>query len=116
MEAPVFVELDVNVWAQIVNLEDSFEIQNRMEAALRAYLNPVSDERRKGWEIGMLPRRAQILMCLSALKSKAIVRQVMVTARYASRDGVHEIDLDELKVTPYMVVKSGTHKIHITKA
>lgn len=116
VEAPVFVELDVNVWAQIVNLEDSFEIQNRMEAALRAYLNPVSDERRKGWEIGMLPRRAQILMCLSALKSKAIVRQVMVTARYASRDGVHEIDLDELKVTPYMVVKSGTHKIHITKA
>lgn len=115
IEEPVFVELSVDVWVEAINIEDSFEIQNLVREALEKYLNPVAGENHRGWEIGVLPRKSQIMMRLNALKSKGIIRQIMVTAKYVDQNGVHEMDLDSLKAKPSMVVCSGVHKVHITK-
>lgn len=115
IEEPVFVELCVDVWADIMHIEDNFEIQNSVQKSLEEYLNPISDTHRKGWEIGVLPRKSQIAMRLNAIKSKAIIKHVMVTARYSDRNGTHEVDLEDIKVSPFMVVKNGTHKIHLSQ-
>ncbi len=116
IEEPVFVELSVDVWVQVMNIEDSFEIQNLMKETLDTYLNPITENKHKGWEIGVLPRKNQIMMRINAKKSKAMIKQIVVTAKYADNNGVHEMDLDAIKVTPFMVVKNGKHKIHITQA
>ena len=55
------------------------------------------------------------MMKLNSIKSKGIINHIMITAKYTDRFGVHEIDLEDLKVTPFMVVKSGKHKIHLTQ-
>ncbi|MCQ2496558.1 MAG: hypothetical protein MJ131_08205 [Lachnospiraceae bacterium] len=115
IEEPVFVELSVDVWAQIVNIEDSFEVQNLVSSTLNEYLDPISYEKHKGWPIGELPGKTQILIRLNALKSKAIIRQIVVTARYSDSEGFHEVDLDMVKATPFMVVSNGTHKVHISR-
>lgn len=114
MEEPVFVELSVDVWAGVMRMEDSFEIQTMAREALEQYLNPISGENSRGWRIGELPRKAQILMKLNSLKSRAIIQQIVVTAKYSDDDGVHEMDLENMKVSPFMVVCSGRHQIHIS--
>jgi len=42
-----------------------------------------------------------------------VVKKSVMIARYTDSSGVHEADLSELKVTPFMVPRSGEHKVHI---
>ncbi len=114
IEEPVFVELSVDVWANVIRMEDSFELQNSVKEALNTYLNPISTESSKGWSIGQMPREAQIVMRLNSLKNRALIRQIVVTAVYEDAEGRHEINLEDLKVSPFMVVKNGTHQVHIS--
>lgn len=114
MEEPVFVELSVDVWAGVMRMEDSFEIQTIAREALEQYLNPISGENSRGWRIGELPRKAQILMKLNSLKSRAMIQQIVVTAKYHDDNGEHEMDLENMEVSPFMVVCSGSHQIHIS--
>lgn len=115
IEEPLFVELNVDVWVQLINMEDSFEIQNSVADTLRNYLDPISGKGKKGWEIGTIPRKSQIMMKLNSIKSKGIINHIMINAKYTDKFGTHEVDLDDLKVTPFMVVKSGNHKIHLVQ-
>ncbi len=114
MEEPIFIELSVDVWASVMRIEESFEIQNMAKEALEKYLDPIATETGKGWNIGSMPRKAQIMMKLNSLKSRALIRHIVVTARYEDDDGIHEVDLDELQVSPFMVVCNGRHQIHIS--
>lgn len=114
IETPIFVNLSVDVWASILKIEDSFEVQNLAKIALETYLNPIKDEHGSGWNIGVLPRKSQIMMRLNALKRRALIRHIVVTAKYEDENGVHEVDIDQLKVSPFMVVVNGTHHIHIS--
>lgn len=115
IEEPLFVELNVDVWVQLINIEDSFEIQNSVVRTLNNYLNPISGKDKKGWEIGTIPRKSQIMMKLNSIKSKGIINHIMINAKYTDKFGTHEVDLEDLKVTPFMVVKSGSHKIHLVQ-
>lgn len=110
---PIFVELSVDIWADILELEDSFELAPLVQQVLDDYLNPVSGEGSVGWSIGTIPRVSQIQMCLSSLKSRLTIRKVAVTAEYTDSTGIHTKDLAELEVMPYMVAKSGKHNVHI---
>ncbi|MBQ8490361.1 MAG: hypothetical protein IJ535_11325 [Pseudobutyrivibrio sp.] len=52
-------------------------------------------------------------MRLSVLKSRAIVKKSVMIAHYIDANGEHEMDLGDLVVTPFMVCKSGKHKVNI---
>lgn len=112
--SPVFVQLSVDVWASVMKIEDSFEIQNLAIEALEKYLTPVGEVYGRGWNIGELPRKSQIMMRLNGLKSRALIRHIVVTASYEDETGVHEVDIDQLKVTPFMVVQNGTHHVYVS--
>ncbi|MBR5969446.1 MAG: hypothetical protein IK016_03770 [Lachnospiraceae bacterium] len=113
---PVFVSVSVSVWTRVLSMEESFEVQNTVREALDTYLNPVtggSHEKEQGWKIGSMPKKTQILMQLSGLKGHAEIRKTSITASYTDRDGDHEMSYEDLQVTPYMVCKSGEHRVHI---
>ncbi|MCR5790494.1 MAG: hypothetical protein K6G83_11465 [Lachnospiraceae bacterium] len=110
---PIFVTVSVNVWAEIMNVEENFEIQSMITATLSSYLDPVNGNGGDGWEIGSIPRNTQIVMKLAGLKNHALVRKTAMTARYVDRDGEHETDLDKLVISPFMIVRSGKHQVHI---
>lgn len=110
---PVYVSISVSVWLNVVALDDSFEIQNLLEECLDEYLSPLGYNEGSGWRIGTLPKKPQILMRLGILKSRAIVRKSVMIASYTDNEGRHEVDLETLKVTPFMVCRSGEHKVHI---
>ncbi|MBQ7724853.1 MAG: hypothetical protein IJT63_04490 [Lachnospiraceae bacterium] len=110
---PIFVDVSVSVWAETEDIEDSFEITNRIETMLNEYLDPVSGEDREGWEIGTIPKKTQILMKLGSLKSHALIKKTAMVAHYRDKDGEHETDISDLQVTPFMSVRSGKHSVHI---
>ena len=114
IEEPVFVALNVDIWASVLKMEDSFEIQNRIMNTLNEYLNPISNAWNEGWNIGDLPRKSQILMRLNSLKIPAVIQHMVVTARYEDSTGVHEVDIEDIRKSPYMVVMNGTHHIYIS--
>lgn len=114
IEEPVFVELSVDVWASVMKMEDSFEIQNLTMKTLNEYLNPVGNGTGKGWNIGVLPRKTQIMMRLNSLKSRALIRHIVVTAKYEDNTGIHEVDIDDIEKSPFMVVMNGTHHVYIS--
>lgn len=111
---PVFVEVSVDVWAQIMDWDESFEIQERLREKLDDFLNPITDETHAGWNIGELPRKSQIAMQLGTLKSKAIIKRTVLTGKYEDAAGVHERELSEFADMPYIVCKNGTHRIHLS--
>lgn len=115
VEEPIFVELCVDAWIMLTKLEDSFEVQSNVEKILEEFINPIAGKKSKGWNIGTLPRKSQIMMRLNTLKRKGIVKYIMVTAKYQDKQGMHEVDLDDLKVSPFMIAKSGTYKVHFTQ-
>ncbi len=110
---PVFARVSVDVWVEVPQMDDSFEIQNLLQETLENYLNPVGTDRGPGWEIGALPKRSQLLMKLNVLKSKAVIKKMVVTVRYADQDGEHEADLEDMKPSPFLSCCSGVHHVNI---
>ena len=114
IEEPVFVELNVNIWASVMKIDESLEIQNLIMNTLNEYLTPVATSHGKGWNIGDLPRKSQILMRLNSLKRHVMIQHMVVTAKYEDSTGIHEVDLEDIKKSPFMVVMNGTHRIYIS--
>ena len=111
---PIFVDVCVDVWAQSMQMEDSFEIQSELQECLTRYLDPVESENGSGWKIGVMPKKNQLLMKLNILKSKAIVRKLLLIARYTDGRGTHETELSDVQENPFMVCRSGVHRVHLT--
>ncbi len=110
---PIFVTISVDVWAEVDDMDAAFETQSLISKTLCDYLNPVSSDGDEGWDIGVIPKRSQIQMRLGTLRSHAVIRNISVIAHYVDKDGEHETDISDLKVSSFMVVCSGEHKVHI---
>ena len=110
---PIFVSVSVSVWAVVKDEEASFETQSAIVGMLEEYLSPLSDRGDSGWSIGVVPKRSQIMMKLGTLKNRAVIKKTVITVHYVDKDGEHTLDIDDVKVTPFMVVRSGEHKVHI---
>jgi len=106
---PTFVEVSVEAWVKMIKGDDSFEIQQALHGVLDEYLDPIMNNR---WDIGQMVKRAQIELRLNMEKGKALLRRLMVTAKYQDENGRHEVDLEKLTGNPYVLVTSGDHKIH----
>ena len=110
---PVFVTVTVRVWAEVRSMDDSFETQSLIIRTLNEYLDPVSNEENEGWDIGVIPKKSQIMMRLGSLRSHAVIKNMSIIAAYVDKDGEHEMDIADLNVNPFMVVRSGEHKVTI---
>ena len=110
---PIFVSVSVSVWATVQDEESSFETQNAIISMLKDYFNPVGENGDSGWPIGVVPKRTQIMMKLGTLKNRAVIRKTVITVHYVDKDGEHTLDIDDVPVSPFMVVRSGDHKVYI---
>lgn len=111
---PIFVDISVCVWAMVMDMDEAFDVSNEVKTVLTEYLDPVSNQLSDGWTIGTLPKQSQILMRLGVLRSKAVIQRITMVGHYIDSSGEHELDTKDIEVTPFMVVKSGVHKVIIT--
>lgn len=110
---PVFVEISVEAWVQVIRADDTFEVQQDLKRVLEEYLDPLQNT---GWDIGRMVKKAQLELRLNMEKGKALLHRLMVTARYRDGSGLHEKDVEALAGNPYVLVTSGVHKIHFEQS
>ena len=110
---PIFVSVSVSVWASVKDEEASFETQNEIIDMMKDYFNPVVHKGGSNWTIGVIPKKAQIMMKLGTLKNRAVIKKTVITVHYVDKDGEHTQDIDDVRVSPFMVVRSGDHKVYI---
>lgn len=108
---PLFVELHTSIWLKTNKVRDTFKLTAKIKDELTKYLNPVIGHDGAGWPIGIFPGYSQIVMKINTLKKDAVVKKVLVTAKYTDASGVHECDLEKVKNNPMAVVISGEHQI-----
>ncbi|MCD7805960.1 MAG: hypothetical protein LUH19_01310 [Lachnospiraceae bacterium] len=111
---PVYASVSVELWVRVRQMDDSFEAQNLLRETLERYLNPVTGESGRGWPIGTLPKRTQLLIRLNMLRSTAVVRRMSVTVAWRDAVGEHEADLDSAPANPFFVCRSGEHRVHVS--
>jgi hypothetical protein len=111
---PIFVDISVNVWAMVMDMDDAFEVQNEVKSVLSDYLDPVRSGGSDGWDIGTLPKETQILMKLGVMRSKAVIQRITMIGHYVDANGEHELDTKDIDITPFMVPRNGEHKVIIT--
>lgn len=111
---PIFVDISVSVWAMVMDMDDAFEVQNEVKEVLSEYLDPLSGTLGDGWNIGELPKESQMLMRLGFLRSKAVVQRITMIGHFVDAEGEHEIDTKDIEITPFMIPRSGEHKVIIT--
>lgn len=109
---PVFLEIHTSVWLDTTGFGDTFELISGIQTMLAQYFHPVSGKNGQGWEPGELPHQSQIIMRLNAAKKWAVVKRLVVTAKYTDETGTHECSLENLTQNFKMVIKSGEHKIY----
>lgn len=110
---PIFAEISVEAWVQVIRADDTFEVQQDLRRVLQEYLDPIKNS---GWDIGRMVKKAQIELRLNMEKGKALLHRLMVTARYQDETGRHETDTEALEGNPYVLVTSGVHKIHFEQS
>lgn len=109
---PTFVEISVIAWVKAANMQDSFDISTSLERAIDDYIEPLKSSI-KSWNIGDIPSTSQLLMWINSFKKDATVQNVAILAKYQDHYGTHEVHLDELEITPFMIGVPGKHQIHI---
>lgn len=110
---PLYVNISVEAWVELNRIEEAFETQNRLLEAVQSFIEPLSEDKKPGWEIGVLPRENQIKMMLYALPDSGRIRNVSITAGYLDRSGHHECSLNCLRDNPFAIGVNGSHKIHL---
>lgn len=110
---PVFVKISIQVWAVLEELGQVLEVKSKILSKITQFLDPLSGEQRNGWEIGRLPKEAQIRMLLNSMHFGAYIKNYTITLNYVDQDGIHETDLKSLEGNPFVVCMNGEHQVHI---
>ncbi|MCI8478897.1 MAG: hypothetical protein HFE97_11310 [Oscillospiraceae bacterium] len=110
LSEPIYVSISLTVWAETADAHRAFELQTLIQQAIDEFLDPMGQN---GWDIGVLPTRAQLRMLLHALRGPGQVKRFLATARYVDPAGVHERSLEELPYSPFAIGIPGTHKVYL---
>ncbi|QZY54471.1 baseplate J/gp47 family protein [Crassaminicella profunda] len=107
--------VEISVYAQITteNIEDCFELEQKIAEKVKQFLNPLEGNYKKsGWQIGQIPNKMMIYNYIKSLKKVRSIDRINIFANFISRNKKKEIDIDVFKNKEFAVVVSGQHKIN----
>ena len=105
---PIFARVSLSLWLKIKDESRGIDIRQQFENSISDFLDPVKSDR---WQIGKMPTQSQIRLMLSYLEEEAYIEYITVSVTYTDGMGTHEVELDELQESPFMICCNGTHKI-----
>lgn len=108
---PSYVRVSVDVWVSVENAAFSFDAQSLILGQIQDFLDPIGEDGRGGWEMGVLPTDSQLKQMLHSLRFRGYITKYIVTARYVDEAGPHEADLDSLPQNPFSIAVNGNHRV-----
>lgn len=111
---PTFLEINISVSMVVKEFHQVFEIRKNVLQRLEEFLDPIKGNfNQKGWEIGMLPNKTQVLNVLKDIKSIYYIKTLKMTAYRQGNHGMVEVDLESKESNRFALALSGTHEIFI---
>lgn len=105
---PIFAKVSLSLWLKMKDETRGIDIRQQFANSISEFLDPVNSDR---WQIGKMPTQSQIRLMLSNLEDEAYIEYMTISVTYTDGTGTHEVELDELQVSPFMICCNGTHKI-----
>jgi predicted phage baseplate assembly protein len=103
---PEFVRVDVDAEIVVEQAEEASKVEQRIDAALRTYLHPVSGgPSGSGWDFGRLPQRSDIYVLIERIPGVGHIRDLTLTT-VAERPGIEK--------TKHFLVYCGRHTLTMT--
>lgn len=110
---PEMIRLDVKVFLEPVRKQDIFGTKKRVLEELERFLDPLHGGfYGKGWEIGTLPDKNQIIHALKSVDGVKHISQLIL--RKYRRGRFEDIEIsDEMCRFSYLLPESGSHEVII---
>jgi predicted phage baseplate assembly protein len=103
---PEYVRVEVEAEIVIERPQEASEVEQRVDAALKAYLHPISGgPSRSGWEFGRLPQRSDLYVLIERIPGVSHIRDLTLTT-VAERAGIQK--------TKHFLVYCGRHTLTMT--
>lgn len=112
---PVFVIFHVKAVLVTEDIQYVFQIQKEVEEKLNQFFDPLSGNfDREGWEMGYLPTMIQLRNLIHMTEHVEEIQSIFVTSYRWGKNGMEEIELEQVKECPFVLPMNGTHHISIT--
>jgi hypothetical protein len=114
---PLFVKIDIDVWASIFDPRQRFETAALIEQKILERIEPLPPhtgiaKASGGWEIGDVPEVSQIDIMLHGISQDVVIKNWTATATYIDESGEHSVELGKLERLPLMLGVNGVHHVH----
>ncbi|MEG2439991.1 MAG: baseplate J/gp47 family protein [Acetivibrio sp.] len=111
---PQFLEMNVSVTLAVEEFNQVFEARKEALYRLYDFLDPMNGNfDKKGWEIGTLPNKTQILNIVKDIKQVHYVKSIRITAYHRGTHGMVEVDLENSENNGFALALNGKHEIFI---
>lgn len=109
---PVLVHVGVQCEIVIRNHNESYEIRTALVKRLESFLDPMEGGvGGKGWKIGELPDRSQIVTIIYRDERIRHMGNLLVSFMVSSASQQKEASEEDLEKKPYLLTVGGAHRI-----
>ncbi|MFV0402295.1 MAG: hypothetical protein ACK5LX_16990 [Oscillospiraceae bacterium] len=117
LSQPHFVRFSVRLWLECERMEGAYDLQKECENSVRTFIDPLTGGfEGRGWEIGALPGRQQLLAYLKIRHPDITVGRLVVTARFGEREFAVEDNATRQIDNPFAMAVNGEHVIYVELA
>jgi hypothetical protein len=114
---PKFVSVSIRLWVECAEMEHAYDLQNECGESIRQFLDPLlGGFDGRGWEIGVLPSRSQLLAYLKTRCSDALITRMVMTARVDGREFEVGAEMDREVGHPFAMAVNGEHVVYVDLA
>lgn len=111
---PTFLKIHISVSIVVKEFHQVFEVRKNVLQRLEEFLDPIKGNfNQKGWEIGTLPNKTQILNVLKDIKSIYYIKTIRILAYRQENLGMVEVDLERKENHIFALALSGMHEVFI---
>ncbi len=110
---PTYIHMCVSAEVTVDSAHKVYRVKERILAGISEFLHPITGNfDKRGWQIGVLPRAAQIENMIRSIKGVSDVKSIVLRGFLLSENGRREIDLSVVSAeSAFYIAVSGEHEI-----
>jgi hypothetical protein len=111
---PRFVPFNVRLWLECDRMESAYDLQKNCIDSITRFIDPLAGAfDGRGFVIGDLPGRTQLVAYLKAQHPGIRIAQMAMTASFANRELVVGDRPEEMFASPFVMAVNGEHAVHV---
>lgn len=115
LSEPHFIKLNVRVWLELDRMENSFDLQNKALQNIKDFINPLTGSfDGKGWEIGVLPSKEQLIAYLKVNQKNISVSKMVMTAEFKGKEYTIDNEVYQQIKNPFAMAVNGEHTVYVS--